>query len=467
MKYMYAILASLFMVIGNAGFAQDPFQVNPTNSSGLFFGQVLINDFAPTENDWIAALDAEGNVAGAAKLIANQGNLFINLPIYGDDPTTTDVDEGMNGGENFSLQLYDASRDVYINYRDADTTLQFNQWTNTNGTPMPAYGNPQTVFKFWKADFDQNSLVAVCADTSPFELQGGAPAGGLYAGQGVSEGSTFVPTDVSPGMVEIAYVFTSPDGTKDTATAEQIINDLPVVSLPLLDPACLGQEAFTLTGGSPVGGFFEGPGVFDNKFKPEDAGEGTHEIIYTYTDANGCKASATNNIRVGEKPVANFEVEQEGLALSFTTSTLDFGVMNWDFGDGNNSTETNPTHTYSASGMYEVSLVVSNFCGADTFTQSFTVIATSRTPLPDLSALAIYPNPNNGQFQILIQTEASKTLEITLLNLVGKPLLQQKHQLLAGRSNLRLDMGEIPSGIYMMRVSDRKKTAIKKFTVLR
>jgi PKD repeat protein len=37
----------------------------------------------------------------------------------------------------------------------------------------------------------------------------------------------------------------------------------------------------------------------------------------------------------------------------------------WDFGDGNTSTVKNPTHTYSASGNYDVSLKVSNAHGSD------------------------------------------------------------------------------------------------------
>lgn len=45
----------------------------------------------------------------------------------------------------------------------------------------------------------------------------------------------------------------------------------------------------------------------------------------------------------------------------------------WDFGDGNSSTQQNPTHTYTSSGTYTVTLIVTNTLGADTSTQSITV----------------------------------------------------------------------------------------------
>jgi PKD repeat protein len=41
---------------------------------------------------------------------------------------------------------------------------------------------------------------------------------------------------------------------------------------------------------------------------------------------------------------------------------------NWDFGDGNTSTEQNPTHTYSAPGIYDIQLEVCNENGCDTIT---------------------------------------------------------------------------------------------------
>src|ERR1019366_6965621 len=56
--------------------------------------------------------------------------------------------------------------------------------------------------------------------------------------------------------------------------------------------------AFPLTGASPAGGTYSGPGVTGGNFDPATAGLGTHTITYHYTDNNGCSGSATKTFTV-------------------------------------------------------------------------------------------------------------------------------------------------------------------------
>lgn len=55
------------------------------------------------------------------------------------------------------------------------------------------------------------------------------------------------------------------------------------------------------------------------------------------------------------------------LAVSFTDQSKGFPTAwLWEFGDGKNSTEQNPSHTYTTGGSYNVTLTVSNAHGSDT-----------------------------------------------------------------------------------------------------
>ncbi len=76
-------------------------------------------------------------------------------------------------------------------------------------------------------------------------------------------------------------------------------------------------------------------------------------------------------------PDANFSSTISGLSVTFTDkSTDDSRVMsrNWAFGDGATSTATNPSHTYSADGSYQVSLTVADAQGlTDSITSTVTV----------------------------------------------------------------------------------------------
>nr|MDA3798508.1 FISUMP domain-containing protein [Kiritimatiellia bacterium] len=73
-------------------------------------------------------------------------------------------------------------------------------------------------------------------------------------------------------------------------------------------------------------------------------------------------------------PSSAFNAEQtnitEGETVSFTDqSTNNPTTWSWDFGDGNTSTEQNPSHVYNSEGTYTVSLTVENANGSNTETK--------------------------------------------------------------------------------------------------
>lgn len=65
------------------------------------------------------------------------------------------------------------------------------------------------------------------------------------------------------------------------------------------DTTCQNSTApFALSGGSPAGGTYSGPGVSGGMFNPGVAGPGTHTITYTYTDSSNCSGTATQTVFV-------------------------------------------------------------------------------------------------------------------------------------------------------------------------
>ena len=65
------------------------------------------------------------------------------------------------------------------------------------------------------------------------------------------------------------------------------------------------------------------------------------------------------------------------LSVQFNDSSENATEWNWNFGDGNNSTEQNPVHTFSAAGNYTVNLTVSNAYGANSTFANITVLEQS------------------------------------------------------------------------------------------
>tara|TARA_B000000475_G_scaffold89572_1_gene72674 strand:- start:390 stop:1142 length:753 start_codon:yes stop_codon:yes gene_type:complete len=60
---------------------------------------------------------------------------------------------------------------------------------------------------------------------------------------------------------------------------------------------------------------------------------------------------------------AQFDFNQNGNVFDFINKSSNFENCIWDFGDGNQSTDFNPTHTYLQNGVYDVILTIQTNSG--------------------------------------------------------------------------------------------------------
>ncbi len=136
------------------------------------------------------------------------------------------------------------------------------------------------------------SSITVCAGDSVILFGQGAVS---YAWTGgITNNVPFIPTST------LTYTVTGTDanGCSNTANATVTVNPLPTVTMSSLGTHCLNDGVITLSQGSPAGGTYTGPGVTAGVFTPLTAGNGTHTITYSYTDANGCSNTTTGTIVV-------------------------------------------------------------------------------------------------------------------------------------------------------------------------
>ena len=83
----------------------------------------------------------------------------------------------------------------------------------------------------------------------------------------------------------------------------------------------------------------------------------------------GCRDIATKQIVIGEPPTADFSWTEfcEGDSTQFESlATAEFGVpnsFNWEFDDGQVSTDENPAHKYAQFGVYDVKFTVGTDAG--------------------------------------------------------------------------------------------------------
>ena len=110
---------------------------------------------------------------------------------------------------------------------------------------------------------------------------------------------------------------------------------------------------------------------------------GTHTFTLIASDANGCSDTISSTITAHQTPTADYTADTtKACAFPFTvnfTNTSN-GTNNyvWNFGDGSTSILQNPSHTYTTSGTYDVSLIATSTTGgcSDTITKnSFIIIS--------------------------------------------------------------------------------------------
>ena len=83
----------------------------------------------------------------------------------------------------------------------------------------------------------------------------------------------------------------------DTTTIE-ILSTLPISYIETTTQVGLNQSAFNVSQGDPIDGVYSGTGIIGTSFHPGLAGVGTHTILYSITDGNGCVVSDSSTVEV-------------------------------------------------------------------------------------------------------------------------------------------------------------------------
>ncbi|MEM7037185.1 MAG: LamG-like jellyroll fold domain-containing protein, partial [Bacteroidota bacterium] len=284
----------------------------------------------------------------------------------------------------------------------------------------------------------------ICINQDTVPLVSGMPAGGVYAGQAVN-GSSFVPLQVGLGMHDVTYTVTDSNGCMgaDTATVEVFPAPLVVFNMPA--DQCTNDPADSLTIALPNGGVYTGPGISgSNIFDPSAAGASMHSLQYVFTDGNGCADSATSMITVHQAP-ATPTVSQGGNTLFSSAATGN----QWYDANGPIAGATGNTFTPPTSGDYYVIVSDSNGCVSDT-AMSFMFV---NIDAGISHSIRIFPNPNNGEFQVSVPANAGEAVQIQVMDIQGRVLRSNVMTHISnGYWEEVVQMETVPAGVYLLRL---------------
>ncbi|RYE16577.1 MAG: PKD domain-containing protein, partial [Sphingobacteriales bacterium] len=307
--------------------------------------------FSATPTDWCSAPKAVqftnlsigastynwnfGN--GSTAISANPTHTYTSLGSY----TVTLVATSINGCKDTLVQP------AYVNLVKPEVTLSFTPANSCAPSTVTLTANvvsnqPITSY-FW--DYGDGT-------SGP----GGATVSHLYPNGYV----TYFPK----------VIVNTASGCSDTSALVVLPIGAPVTAGFTATPTtiCPGQTVFftnttTFSAGNPLYYWTFGDG--STSTLPNPSHTYTNQGVYTVTlfaDNNGCTSMFTMQITVNP-PFANFTPNyscSDRKKVTFTNTSTGGTFISWDFGDGTTSSQTNPNHTYTNFGTYDVQLLVVN-----------------------------------------------------------------------------------------------------------
>lgn len=155
-------------------------------------------------------------------------------------------------------------------------------------------------------------------------------------------------------------------------------------------------------------------------------------------------------------PVAGFTWSSSYVTGIFTNTSTGADSYSWDFGDGNTSTQENPTHVYNWKGEFVVTLTVTSDCGTSVFTDTINLDLVGVNELTK-DNYTIYPNPTNGMVNISFSNTLTNG-NVEIIDATGRVLQKAAVK----TKQIALDLSSYENGFYFIRINNNDKTVTEK-----
>lgn len=168
-------------------------------------------------------------------------------------------------------------------------------------------------------------------------------------------------------------------------------------------------------------------------------------------------------------PTAGFSVSAENIALdesgtiNFTSTANSALTQHWDFGDGTQSENDNPSYTYTQAGEYIITQTVTNAAGcSDAVQKTITVVnsfeTTSVSDIDEQRIVSVFPNPTSNY--VVLQPYRARRMEVEVNDLYGRRIPVAISR--PNSSGLVLNTTPLASGVYYLIIEIDGKKIVKK-----
>jgi PKD repeat protein/subtilisin-like proprotein convertase family protein len=193
-------------------------------------------------------------------------------------------------------------------------------------------------------------------------------------------------------------------------------------------------------------------------------------VSITDPDNNFIESDETNNwaaapITLTQQtpaPVASFTHTGAPNVQFYNTASTTY-TFQWYFGDGGSSTNQNPSHVYTANGIYNVTLIVSSPCGSDTTTQILNITAVGiESSVAASLGYSVYPNPISENTTVSYYIAEKTNVVFELYNTIGQKVYSLSKGIQENghyEFNFNMKGLNLENGVYILQLKTDSKTA--------
>ncbi len=295
----------------------------------------------------------------------------------------------------------------------------------------------------------------------------GVEFNGVPATNVVGVTSTLITADVPVGAIDGPIKVLHPNGDVISAQSFNVLEPIPTINIQASPANVCSGDSTLLTFVMPIG---TGPFVVEytdaiDTFLLVNVPSGsqaryqiTQNKTYTVTYFSDIyhenpNPNATKNIVERFPGIADFNFTANNLQVSFNNTSSGTISYFWDFGDGNISTNPNPTHTYSSGGTYDVCLVSSTtFNCPDTICQTLSVTVGIENQLEN-GWMNLFPNPANEELTLKLNLKETGEMILELFSSEGKKLQSQSVFHSDQESEYQFNLNGLRKGVYLVKIT--------------
>jgi hypothetical protein len=274
---------------------------------------------------------------------------------------------------------------------------------------------------------------------------------------------------ISCVMTSTAACTTTPTGTSNSITMTVTPTVTPTITINSPDITLCAGEVTTFTANITNGGTTP-----SYQWKKNAVNAGTNSATYAPgTLANGdvitcvltsnatCPSPATvtsSSLTVTVTNVPTPTITQNGNVLSSSSATGNQWYLDGNLLVG----ETGQNITVTSSGVYTV-IVTTNGCASNPSAGNNATVGINEENNPYL--MVVFPNPNDGNFNITFSADKSEKYKLELFNELGQVIISQEISNFGGTYQFPVNLVKPAAGMYTILLTNGKQESFKKVIV--